>query len=332
MPATIKAPPKDTTITVALIGNPNTGKSTLFGALVGIHQHVGNYPGVTVEKKIGRMDHAGRRFELIDLPGLYSLAARSRDEMVAVEVLMQRQSDVGRVDAVICIVDASNLERHLYLVSQVLELGLPTVVAVNMLDVAASRGIKLELRHLRGRLGVPVVPIQANRGQGLDELKAAIMEAVERGPRADSSLFPETFEKETRELQKLLATKGCHAVHCPCHRADDAAGGTPAPQLIDAGGPSRPPLPPALVRRLLLDVSGYFQSTLLPNADDQFLGPLRPRVSEPKPPVARSRPSKRPSAMPGRVRCCKASSPSRRSFASRSPTASTACSRTVSSG
>src|SRR5208283_852311 len=161
---------EEATLTVALIGNPNTGKSTLFGALVGIHQHVGNYPGVTVEKKTGRMEHEGRRFQLVDLPGLYSLAARSRDEMVAVEVLLQRQFDNGVIDVVLCIVDGSNLERHLYLVSQVMELGLPTVVAVNMLDVAASRGIKLDLRLLQSRLGIAVVPIQANRGYGLAEL------------------------------------------------------------------------------------------------------------------------------------------------------------------
>ncbi len=201
------SPLEEATLTVALIGNPNTGKSTLFGALVGIHQHVGNYPGVTVEKKTGRMEYQGRRFELVDLPGLYSLAARSRDEMVAVEVLLQRRSDIGAVDVVLCIVDASNLERHLYLVSQVMELGLPTVLAVNMLDVAASRGIKLELRHLQNRLGIAVVPIQANRGQGMAELKAALSEAVGRGPRADTSLFPAVFEKEVRELQALLVER-----------------------------------------------------------------------------------------------------------------------------
>jgi ferrous iron transport protein B len=311
MPTTIE----EATLTVALIGNPNTGKSTLFGALVGIHQHVGNYPGVTVEKKTGRMEHEGRRFELVDLPGLYSLSARSRDEMVAVEVLLQRQSDIGAVDVVLCIVDASNLERHLYLVSQVLELGLPTVVAVNMLDLAASRGIKLELRHLQNRLGVAVVPIQANRGHGLAELKAALIEAAGRGPRADVSLFPEVFEKEVRELQVLLATRGCRAAGC--RRVSDkpaspdqplagawrgaacegglqptAAKGSrigaiaphPDPLRAPTEGwpgegepfrPERPLLPPALVRRLLLDSSGYFQNTLLPNADEQFLGPLR---------------------------------------------------------
>ncbi len=113
--------------TVALIGNPNTGKSTLFGALSGAQQRVGNYPGVTVEKKIGRMSHDGHRWDLIDLPGTYSLAPRSLDEMVAVDVLLGRRKDVPPPDVVLCVVDANNLERNLYLVSQVLELGLPTV-------------------------------------------------------------------------------------------------------------------------------------------------------------------------------------------------------------
>src|SRR5664280_1168739 len=120
------------TFTVALIGNPNTGKSTLFSGMVGVRQHVGNYPGVTVEKKTGRMQYAGRQFELIDLPGLYSLAPRSRDEMVAVDLLLGRRRELPPVDAVLCIVDASNLQRNLYLVSQVLDWELPTVLAVNM--------------------------------------------------------------------------------------------------------------------------------------------------------------------------------------------------------
>jgi ferrous iron transport protein B len=272
MPATRE----DATLTVALIGNPNTGKSTLFGALVGIHQHVGNYPGVTVEKKTGRMEHQGQRFEVVDLPGLYSLAARSRDEMVAVDVLLQRQGDIGSVDVVICIVDGSNLERHLYLVSQVLEFGLPTVVAVNMLDIAASRGIKLELRHLQNRLGVPLVPIQANRGHGVPELKAALVEAVHREPVSPTSLFPEAFENEVRALQLHLATQGRHAAGCGCAQTGTAAPGPDGDGPVSSAGElSRPLLPAALVRRLLLDSSGYFQNTLLPNADEQFIEPLR---------------------------------------------------------
>ena len=130
--------------TVALIGNPNTGKSTLFGALVGVRQRVGNYPGVTVERRSGQLEYAGRRIEMIDLPGLYSLAPRSRDEMVAVDVLLGRLDQDAAIDLVVCVLDASNLHRNLYLLSQVLELGLPTVVAVNMLDVAERRGVKID--------------------------------------------------------------------------------------------------------------------------------------------------------------------------------------------
>src|SRR5690349_8351876 len=135
------------TLTVALIGNPNTGKSTLFNALAGVRQRVGNYPGVTVEKKTGQMTHAGQSFTLVDLPGTYSLAPRSPDEMVAVDVLLGRQEDLGRMDAVLSIVDASNLERNLYLLSQVLELGVPTVVALNMIDIARHRGVEIDVKR-----------------------------------------------------------------------------------------------------------------------------------------------------------------------------------------
>src|SRR3954462_14763767 len=130
----LSAPPK--TIRVALVGNPNTGKSTLFTALAGVRQRIGNYPGVTVEKKVGHLDHAGRKFTLVDLPGTYSLAPRSLDEMVVVDVLLGRRQNEPACDAILCIVDASNLERNLYLVSQVLDLGLPTVLALNMTDIA----------------------------------------------------------------------------------------------------------------------------------------------------------------------------------------------------
>ena len=157
---------------VALIGNPNTGKSTLFSALAGIRQRVGNYPGVTVEKKTGRMDYDGCRYQLIDLPGLYSLSPRSRDEMVSVDVLLGRGEGMSPVDAVVCIVDAGNLKRNLYLVSQVLELGVPTVVALNMLDVAGSRGITVDARRSRppaghsGRGDPGESPHRAGRAQG----------------------------------------------------------------------------------------------------------------------------------------------------------------------
>src|SRR3954449_11197687 len=172
----VAASPK--TLTVALIGNPNTGKSTLFSALAGVRQRVGNYPGVTVEKKLGMAEFHGRAFTIVDLPGTYSLSPRSPDEMVAVDVLLGRQADAPPIDVVLCIVDASNLERNLYLVSQVLELGLPTVVALNMVDVADERGVKIDSKRLAERLGVPVVEVQANRRLGIDKVKSALLEAI----------------------------------------------------------------------------------------------------------------------------------------------------------
>ena len=155
------------TLTVALVGNPNTGKSTLFNALSGLRQRVGNFPGVTVEMKKGQFTANGRTIDLIDLPGTYSLAARSPDEMVAVDLLLGRRPEEPRPDVVLSIVDATNLDRHLYLMSQLLDLGEPVVVAVNMIDAAEAQGIKIDCTKLSERLGVPVIPIQANKGVGL---------------------------------------------------------------------------------------------------------------------------------------------------------------------
>src|SRR5262245_12577658 len=126
-PTLLGSPPKP--LTVALVGNPNTGKTTLFNALAGMRQHVGNYPGVTVETKKGHMTCAGRPFEVIDLPGTYSLAPRSPDEMVAVDVILGQQAGEPRPDVVVTILDASNLERNLYLTTQVFDLGVPVVIA-----------------------------------------------------------------------------------------------------------------------------------------------------------------------------------------------------------
>src|SRR5437667_2778287 len=131
------------TATIALVGNPNTGKTTLFNALAGMHQRVGNYPGVTIETKKGKCHHGEVRFDIIDLPGTYSLAPRSPDEMVAVEVILGQQPGEPRPDVVVAIVDASNLERNLYLVTQVMELGVPVIIALNMIDVARGQGIRI---------------------------------------------------------------------------------------------------------------------------------------------------------------------------------------------
>src|SRR5947209_13620700 len=148
-------------LTVALVGNPNTGKTTLFNALAGMRQRVGNYPGVTVETKKGQLSWRGQVFELVDLPGTYSLAPRSPDEMVAVDLILGQQEGETRPDVVVAIVDASNLERNLYLTTQALELGLPVVVALNMIDVAQAQGVTIDADRLSRQLGVPVVPIQA---------------------------------------------------------------------------------------------------------------------------------------------------------------------------
>ena len=219
------------TITVALIGNPNTGKSTLFSALCGVAQRTGNYPGVTVEKKLGRAEFHWQPFTIVDLPGSYSLAPRSPDEMVAVDVLLGRQNSVDEPDAVVCIVDASNLERNLYLVSQVLELAKPTVIALNMIDVARDRGITIDLDVLRKRLHVPVVEIQANRKLGLQELKQALADAIKAKQFVPQSPFPDTFQAEVAKLESICASE--------LNRQ----------------------LPRYLVERLLLDTSGYLSES-----------------------------------------------------------------------
>ncbi len=151
--------------TFALAGNPNSGKTTLFNALTGARQHVGNYPGVTVEKKEGVYVHDGRQLKLVDLPGTYSLTAYSLEEVAAREFLVNEKPA-----AVIDIVDAANLERNLYLTLQFMEMGVPVIVALNMMDVAAQRGITIDTMKLGQLLGVPVVATVARRGEGKTEL------------------------------------------------------------------------------------------------------------------------------------------------------------------
>lgn len=153
------------TITIALAGNPNAGKTTLFNNLTGSRQHVGNYPGITVDHKEGYLTFNGQDLTITDLPGTYSLTAYSVEELVARDYLVNEKPQV-----VINIVDASNLERNLYLTCQFLELGVPIVIALNMIDVAQDRGIEVDAKKLSALLGVPVVPIIARSGQGRDEL------------------------------------------------------------------------------------------------------------------------------------------------------------------
>ena len=158
---------------VALAGNPNVGKTTLFNALTGLRQKVGNYAGVTVERKSGPLLGA-EGVEVIDLPGTYSLTPRSRDERVAFDVLTGRMPGEPAPDLVVCVVDATNLERNLYLTSQVLDLGLPVVVALNQMDAARAHGLVVDVLGLSTALGVPVVPLSARHGEGLDGLRDAL--------------------------------------------------------------------------------------------------------------------------------------------------------------
>ncbi|MGO8671418.1 MAG: ferrous iron transport protein B [Capsulimonadaceae bacterium] len=159
----------------ALVGNPNCGKTTLFNALTGLRQKVGNYPGVTVEKKIGRLKfEGGPSAALIDLPGLYSLTPRSPDEAIASDVLLGHQADVGRPDGIVHVLDASNLERNLYLTSQVLEIGLPTVIALTMTDIAHRAGQQVDEAALSRALGVPVISVVAAERRGVRDLAEAV--------------------------------------------------------------------------------------------------------------------------------------------------------------
>jgi len=156
-------------ITIGLAGNPNCGKTTLFNDLTGTRQKVGNWPGVTVEKKIGSYMYKNKQVKVVDLPGIYSLSATSLDERIAREYVSS-----GEPDLIVNIVDASNLERNLYLTVQLLEMNVPLVVALNMMDIASQRKIKIDIRNLEKSLGCPVIPIVASKNKGVDELKEAI--------------------------------------------------------------------------------------------------------------------------------------------------------------
>ena len=164
-------------IVIALAGNPNAGKTTLFNAITGARQHVGNYPGVTVEKKEGLYELEGQRLKIVDLPGTYSLTAYSVEEVVARDFLVK-----DRPQVVVNIVDAANLERNLYLTCQFCEMNLPLVVALNMVDVAKDRGIAIDAEQLSALLGVPVVPIVARTGTGVEALMREALAMARQGP------------------------------------------------------------------------------------------------------------------------------------------------------
>jgi ferrous iron transport protein B len=198
---------EDAPIRVALAGNPNSGKTTLFNAITGARQHVGNYPGVTVEKIEGTARVGEHKLDVVDLPGTYSLTAYSIEEVVARNVLLEEPPDV-----VVDILDASNLERHLYLATQLIELGIPLVLAMNMSDVAAARGMRTDVDLLSRLLGVPIVETVGHRGEGVEGLLQQAALTARNGKAAvDRQRHPnygEEIESHLAELTALLREAG----------------------------------------------------------------------------------------------------------------------------
>lgn len=211
------------TLRIALVGNPNCGKTTLFNALTGLRQKVANYPGVTVEEKTGLWEAESSNFELIDLPGSYSLISRSPDEAVVRDLLSGNSENPP--DAALCLVDVTNLSRHLYLVGQVIELGRPVVVALTMTDEAGRLGLSVNKEKLSAHLGVPVVEVVAVKGIGLKELGETMERALAQNwaipprkyqlpPALENRLKAYSPQADATELQTLLCVAGQHTPVC----------------------------------------------------------------------------------------------------------------------
>jgi ferrous iron transport protein B len=192
------------TIKVALAGQPNVGKSTVFNLLTGLSQHVGNWPGKTVERKEGTYAHNGVCVEIVDLPGTYSLTANSVEEVIARDHIIREKPDV-----VVAVINASSMERNLYLVAELLSLQTPVIVAMNMMDVAEQEGLKIEPQVLEAALGVPVVPMTATRNQGIRELVEAIDELTRDGASYEPKR-PEIKEDHREVLEELQDLVGAY--------------------------------------------------------------------------------------------------------------------------
>ena len=187
---------------IAVAGNPNCGKTTIFNALTGAKQRVGNWPGVTVEKKSGHYNYSDLKFDVIDLPGTYSLAAFSAEETVVRQYLENDEADV-----VVNIIDASNLERNLFLTTQLIELGKPLVIVLNMMDMAQEKGLQIDADTLATLLGAPVVPVIGRTGEGIDLLKEKIFRVsteVSNKARLIDIAYPRDIEVEIENLSQLI--------------------------------------------------------------------------------------------------------------------------------
>ena len=189
-------------ITVALAGNPNSGKTTVFNNLTGAHQYVGNWPGVTIEKKEGRHIYQGYCIRVVDLPGVYSLTAYSPDEVIARNFIVDQKPDV-----VVDIIDASNLERNLYLTVQILEMGAPLIIALNMMDMAQTMGHLINIKALTQETGAPVVTMIASHNRGTDELLAEIVRTATGGNnnKPFKLYYGQEIENEISNLERVVA-------------------------------------------------------------------------------------------------------------------------------
>ena len=188
-------------IVIALAGNPNSGKTTVFNNLTGAKHHVGNWPGVTVEKKEGNCSFRGYSIKVVDLPGVYSLTAYSPDEVVARNFIIDEKPDM-----VVDIVDASNLERNLYLAIQIMEMGAPLIIALNMMDAAESRRYKIDIEAISKEMGVSVIPMIANRNKGTDELLEEIVRVVDKETEASGVRieYGREVENEISRLEEAI--------------------------------------------------------------------------------------------------------------------------------